>query len=150
MLQATLKVNKNQPKRVVDLLSKLLPIEGSTIGLLGLAFKPFTDDMREAPSIIISNELNKLGAKVTGYDPKATETAKQVLPHVTIVETIEDLIKDADALIVVTEWPEFKNLQPEDLKSMKGNVIIDGRRCLEWEKFHKEGYKIKVIGQSSP
>jgi UDPglucose 6-dehydrogenase len=150
LLDVTVRTNIQQPLRAIDLLSNFIDINGKIIGLLGLAFKPETDDMREAPSVIIANKLRELGAIVKGYDPIAKDTAKKALPNITHTDSISELIQDCDAVVLVTEWKEFKTLKPNDFKSMRGNVIIDGRRILDWKVLIDAGYQMKVIGQAIP
>ncbi|MHA2251110.1 MAG: UDP-glucose dehydrogenase family protein [Candidatus Kariarchaeaceae archaeon] len=147
LLEATVKTNDLQPLRAVQLLRENIEISGKRIALLGLAFKPETDDMREAPSIPLVKELLSQGATVIGYDPIAKTTAPLYLPpEFILAQTSSEAIQDADAVILVTEWQEFKELTPVNFSSMKGRVIIDGRRIFDAEDFKKAGYSISVIG----
>jgi len=150
ILKATLATNASQPLRSVELLASLMPLTGKTIALLGLAFKPDTDDMREAPSVIIAEKLIQEGAKVKGYDPIAKETAEIALPQIQHCHSVPEVLEGSDAVILVTEWDEFKNLQPIDLSSVSQKIIIDGRRALNWKEFREAGFIIKVLGQSVP
>jgi UDPglucose 6-dehydrogenase len=123
LLKSVLKVNDLQPLKMVELLKKHINIDGKTIGLLGLAFKKGTDDLREAPSLIIIEELLKLGAKIIAYDPKAMNHAKKILGEkISYAENIKDIINKSDAVLIVTEWDEFKDLD------FGKKIVIDGRR----------------------
>lgn len=148
ILKATLQTNQHQPLRAVNLLQEMLDISGKTIALLGLAFKPETDDMREAPSILIANKLRDLGAEVKGYDPIAKETAEMAIPKITHCHSYTEAVENADAAILVTEWNEFKSLTPRDLKGMKQNILVDGRRVLDKQIFRDAGFKMRTIGQA--
>lgn len=150
ILSAVLGINELQPMRAIQLLEGLMDIKGKRVALLGLAFKPDTDDMREAPSIVIANELLSKGAVVVAYDPIAKDTAMAVLPNITHSNSAEEALKDADAVIVVTEWKEFNNLSSKDFAIMRGKNIIDGRRVLDWKELINNGFNVKVIGQSPP
>ncbi len=137
ILESVIEVNEKQKLKPVEKLLKHIPdLEGKTIAVWGLAFKPETDDMREAPSIPIIKKLISLGAKVRAYDPVATKNALKVfsreieeLPgRIYFASSKEDALEGSDALILVTEWDEFKNL---DFDKLKGKVVIDGRNL--WE-----------------
>lgn len=146
-LDTSISVNKLQPLRAVELLEQMIVIKDKKIALLGLAFKPETDDMREAPSVIIATDLIRKGAKVVGYDPIAKETAKISMPNETqLCNSISEVLHEADAAILVTEWKEFLSLDIDDFSIMKSKVIVDGRRILDWQKLEENGMKIKVLG----
>jgi UDPglucose 6-dehydrogenase len=118
------------------------------IGLLGLAFKPNTDDMRDAPSIDISNSLVAAGARVRGYDPVAHETAAPLMPAIEICEDVYDMADGCDALVVVTEWNEFKQLDLEKLKGLlKSPVIYDGRNIYDPSLMKQMGFAYRAIGR---
>ena len=131
LLETVEKVNAAQPLRVVEFCKQELGnLKGKRIAILGLAFKPDTDDMREARVIPIINQLTEAGAKVTAYDPVAIPAAKTIFKNK--IEYAQSAIKcltNADCCIIVTEWNEFKTLKPEDFTAnMKQPVLIDGRR----------------------
>jgi len=132
----------------VQMVNDMIELKGKTVALLGLAFKPETDDMREAPSIAIASSLKSKGAIVKGYDPIAKETAEIAIPDIIHCQSLQMAVEDADVIILVTEWDEFKNLQPKQLEKMSGNIIIDGRRVLNKELFSNAGFKIKILGQN--
>jgi UDPglucose 6-dehydrogenase len=123
-------------------------LEGKTVGLLGLAFKPNTDDMREAPSIEIASALCSAGANVRAYDPVAVENARGLLPKVEMYNDPYAMAQDAHALVVVTEWNEFKQL---DLKrihaAMKTPIVFDGRNIYNPEDLRGLGFTYRGIGR---
>jgi UDPglucose 6-dehydrogenase len=120
LLKAVLNVNDFQPLKMVELLKKHISIEGKTIGLLGLAFKKGTDDLREAPSLIIIDELIKQKAKIIAFDPKAMKHFKE--SKIILAKNKEEVIYKSDAILIVTDWDEFQNIDA------KGKIIIDGRK----------------------
>jgi len=150
ILNDVMSVNYDRRKTVVSHLEKLLSgdLKGKTIGLLGLAFKPNTDDMRDAPSIDISNSLIAAGAKVRGYDPVARKTAAPLMPAVEIFDNVYKMAKGCDALVIVTEWNEFKQL---DLVKVKGllncAVIYDGRNIYDPAAMKEMGFAYRAIGR---
>lgn len=123
-------------------------LEGLSLAILGLAFKPNTDDIRDAPSIKIIQSLINLGAKLTLYDPKANENAKKIFPNLEFTNSVYQAINGKDAAIIVTEWPEFKEM---DLKNVKKNlkrpIIIDGRNLFDVAKMKKMGFKYFSVGR---
>ena len=150
LLQSVMRINDHQAIRMVELTEeKIGDLKDKKIAILGLSFKPETDDMRNAPSIKIIENLLKKGAKVFGYDPEAMKEAKKeqwIGEKITYVESIDEALKEADACLLVTDWKIFKELQPEIFKQMKKPVIIDGRRIYDYEKFSKEGIQYAGIG----
>lgn len=146
------KVNKNQK---LVLVNKVLnyygnDLKGKHFAIWGLAFKPNTDDMREAPSIIIINELLKHGATVSAYDPAAKETAEYYLKNtIKYCDNEFDALENADALLILTEWNEFRNPDFEDIASkLKEKVIFDGRNIFSPEKLKSTGFKYFSIGRN--
>lgn len=122
LLDATLEVNMRQPLRLISLLEKHMNVKGKTIAVLGLAFKPNTDDVREASSIIIVRELIARGARVRAYDPKAIDNFRPMFPDITYCSGAQQCLESADAVMVVTEWSEFAN------PKLYGNLlVVDGR-----------------------
>jgi len=130
LLKSVISVNERQKLRVVEKVAKYYnSLEGVSVGVLGLAFKPGTDDMREAPSITVINELLKQGARVYAYDPVATENAKRIFgDKIIYLDSGEEVVKTAECVILLTEWEEFEKLNYE---LFKGKVVIDGRNL--WE-----------------
>ena len=123
-------------------------LKGKTVGILGLSFKPDTDDMRDAPSIVIINELLKQGAIVNAYDPIAMEKAKKIMPNINYCKSAIDAAKDAEVVIIVTEWNEFKQLDLADLKEvMKAPNLVDGRNVYDPQKAHDLGFNYLGVGR---
>jgi UDPglucose 6-dehydrogenase len=124
-------------------------LKGRTIAVWGLAFKPQTDDMREAPSIVIINKLLKAGAEVRAYDPVALETARQVFgTSIAYAHTQYSVLKNADALVLATEWNEFRNPDFSRVKSLlKKPVIFDGRNQYSLEEMRELGFTYYSIGR---
>lgn len=140
LLDAVIAINERQPQQILDILDKRLADVGkSRIGILGLAFKPGTDDMRESPSIPIVRELQKRGARMKAYDPVAKTEAMHLFgtDHITYTDSLEDTVKDVDAVVLLTRWPEFKGVG-ELLKKMgQAPLMIDGRRMLDKDAFDR-------------
>lgn len=149
LLSAVIEVNDRQKQRVMDKLTDNLgDLSGKRIALLGLSFKPGTDDMREASSIFLAHRLEEAGAEVTGYDPVAAQTAAEVLPDVALADSALAAVDQADAAVVVTEWPEFADLDwSAAALAMSGNLVIDGRNCLPADALLAAGLVIESIGR---
>ena len=147
LLSAVIEVNELQKRRVIGKLTRHLgPLRGKTVALLGLAFKANTDDMREAPSIVLASRLLAEGAEVRAWDPVA-DGAK--LPKgVEIVGSVADAVRGADAAVIVTEWDELKGLASEATRSAMANpLIIDGRNLLDPEETRRAGFAYEGIGR---
>jgi UDPglucose 6-dehydrogenase len=145
LLESVENVNHTQPLKAVQFCKQQLgDLEGKKIAILGLAFKPDTDDMREARVIPIIKQLLKEGANIIAYDPVAISTAKTIFNNkIQYATSALDCIKNVDCCIIVTEWPEFKRLTPADFTAnMKKPILIDGRRIYDPETFNK---KMKFI-----
>jgi len=148
LLETVENTNESQPLRAVQLCKSLLgDLKGKRISILGLSFKPNTDDMREARSIPIINQLLKEGANVSAYDPAAILAAKEIFENtIQYAGSAIECMRNADCCILVTEWDEFKKLTPKDFtKNMKRPVLIDGRRIYDPKKFTEE-LKFAAIG----
>ena len=146
------KVNKAQKHVLVKkVLKHFGDIKGKHFAVWGLAFKPNTDDMREAPAVVVINELLKLGASVSAYDPAAMETTKFYLKDtITYAENEKDALKNAEALLIMTEWNEFRNPDFDMLKKeLKNPVIFDGRNIFTVEKMQEAGFKYYSIGRQA-
>jgi UDPglucose 6-dehydrogenase len=148
LLQAVMEINRYQRRKIIFKLRELLgDLKGKVVGLLGLSFKPNTDDMREAPSIDIARWLRAEGALVKAYDPVAMSGASRALSDVQLAEDPYELAEDCDALVVVTEWNEFKQLELERIKAlMKQPVIVDGRNVYESDRMNSLGFHYRGIG----
>lgn len=148
LFEAVHRINEKQKIVVVEKLKSVLPINGTTIAIWGLSFKPKTDDIREAPSLKIIEELQKLGAKINAFDPVATENAKKVLKDVAFFNDPYETIRGCDALIVATEWDEFRNPDMKVIKSLlKKPVIVDGRNIYDPAEMKKLGFTYIGIGR---
>ena len=140
--------NERRPRLVERLIEVIGPVEGKTIGLLGLAFKPNTDDMRDAPSIDIANSLLERGATVKGFDPVAMEVAEPLMPDVKLVKNAYKLFAGCDGVIVCTEWNEFVQLDLERVRdSMNSPMVIDGRNIYQPEKMKELGFTYHGVGR---
>jgi UDPglucose 6-dehydrogenase len=139
LMEAVLDINDDQAIRLVDMAEELAgKLTGKRITLLGLAFKPGTDDMREAASLRVVEELRKRGVTdIVGYDPKAIETARIELGDtIQYASSVEDALKDSECALLITEWEEFKELTPDDFKKhMKSPCVVDGRRIFGFDEF---------------
>jgi UDPglucose 6-dehydrogenase len=149
ILQSVENVNEEQKKSLLPKIKKLLPdLNGKTIAIWGLAFKPKTDDMREAPSVVVIGQLQNEGARIRAFDPVAQESAKKMLNDVEYVNDPYDAIKDADMLVIVTEWNEFRNLDKERMKELlKQPNIIDGRNVYGPNEMKKLGFNYIGVGR---
>jgi UDPglucose 6-dehydrogenase len=154
IVRAAIDANEKQKMRMVYKIKKeMKSLEGKTFSVLGLAFKKNTDDMREAPSITILKELFILGARFRVYDPKAMEKAKKCFDELKIqaIEYCEDeydASKDADAIIIMTEWNQFRSLDLDKIKSrMKGNYFFDLRNIYNNESMLGKGFKYFSVGR---
>ncbi len=149
LLHAVMKINTRQRRAVVRKLEEALGgLEGKTVGLLGLAFKPNTDDMREAPSIHIARMLQTAGAHVRAYDPIAMQVAARVALEVELAEDAYALAEGCDAIVVVTEWNEFKNLDLARIRELMNRpVLIDGRNIYEPAMMKELGFYYRGVGQ---
>jgi UDPglucose 6-dehydrogenase len=152
LLQATLEVNAAQRQMVIQKLQeKLYILKGRTIGLLGLAFKPDTDDLRDAPSLHIAERLLQMGARVKAYDPIANAACRQQRPDLKIryCDSALELAADADALVLVTEWKEFHGLDLAELAgAMASPILVDGRNLFVPETAMAAGFDYSGIGRS--
>lgn len=148
LLKEVEKINEDTKKRFVrKIRSVLWNLKGKTIGVLGLAFKPNTDDMRFAPSIDIINTLLNEEAKIRAYDPKAMEKAKDLLPGVEFCSGPEEVAINADLLAIITEWEEFKQLNLKRIKNlMRLPIICDGRNIFERSEVEKLGFTYIGVG----
>ncbi len=151
LLNAVIEVNELQKRRVIGKLQKHLgTLVGSTIALLGLAFKPNTDDMREASSLVLSARLQADGAQVRVYDPVAEDEARHLIGGVHFASDALDAVAGADAVVLVTEWDEFASLDWAAVaERMAGTLIVDGRNALDDEAIRSAGLTYEGIGRGS-
>jgi UDPglucose 6-dehydrogenase len=149
LLNSVIEVNELQKRRVIGKLTKHLgSLVGKRIALLGLAFKPNTDDMREASSLVLSARLQGEGAEVVAYDPVAADAAADLLTATEFAGTAEEALDGADGAILVTEWPEFADLDWAAMaEKMRNPVLIDGRNFLDPEAIRAAGFHYEGIGR---
>ena len=149
LLNDSNEVNNRQPLVALQLARRILgTLKGKRIAILGLSFKPDTDDIREAVSLTIIKKLLEEGGTVVAYDPAAMENVSKVFGNkIDFAKTAMNAIEKAECCIIVTEWEEFRKLRPEDFKSkMKNSVIIDGRRIFDPHIFDGKVSKFEAIG----
>lgn len=146
IVMAAREVNKRQRERVVEkLLGELKILKGRTIGLLGLAFKPNTDDLRDAPAVDVAKRLIERGARVKAHDPVAMDRFRQEHPacDILLCASAEEVAEGCDALVLITEWPEYRELDWERLaKSMRSAVVLDGRLVLDRARLARAGFRV--------
>jgi UDPglucose 6-dehydrogenase len=149
LLTAVIEVNELQKRRVIGKLHKHLGgLAGKRVALLGLAFKPNTDDMREASSLVLSARLHADGASVVAHDPVAEEQARSMVSGIEFADSPLAAIEGADAVVLVTEWREFLELDWSTVAAgMNGNVIVDGRNALDPEAVRAAGLIYEGIGR---
>jgi UDPglucose 6-dehydrogenase len=149
LLRAVMDINRDQRRQVVLKLRALLgTLDEKVIGVLGLAFKPNTDDMREAPSVEIIHLLKSEGARIRVYDPVSMVNAERYLHDVTLCQDAYEVAKGADALVVVTEWNEFKHLSLPRLKeAMRQPIVVDGRNIYDPEEMRAVGFTYRGMGR---
>jgi UDPglucose 6-dehydrogenase len=149
LLTAVIEVNELQKRRVMSKLQKHLgSLVGTTVALLGVAFKPQTDDMREASSLVLAARLQADGARVRAYDPVAAGEAGTLMVGVDFADSALEAIEGADACVLVTEWEEFASLDFSELaRRMRGNVLVDGRNFFDRASVEAAGLTYEGIGR---
>ena len=149
LLYAVMDINCDRRPLAVERVKEIVgDLDGKIVGLLGLSFKPNTDDMRDAPSIDIANLLLAEGAKVRAYDPVATEVAQAILPEIEMASDVYCMAQGCDAIIVITDWNEFKNIDLHQISQvMRQPVIIDGRNIYDPEMMENLGFRYRGFGR---
>ncbi len=149
LVKSAIQVNNLQKLRPVEKLRKAVPvIKGKTVAVLGLAFKPNTDDIREASAITVINEIQKMGGRIKAYDPAAMAVARKVLKDVDYTDNVYDAVKNVDAVVMVTEWEEFRQMNLARVKElMNGNIFIDGRNVFDYDSMTRLGFEYYCIGK---
>ena len=149
LLKEVEKINELRPVKFVDKMKNVLwNLKGKKIGILGLSFKPDTDDVREAPSLKIIKLLKKEGAEVEAYDPVAAQNAKKVIPDLQCVSSPYELARGANAIALITEWEEFLNLDWKKMKDlMETPLVFDGRNVLQGRKLASLGFEYYPVGK---
>jgi UDPglucose 6-dehydrogenase len=151
LLRAVIEINLNRPRQMVAKMAEAMgSLRGRVVAILGLAFKPNTDDMRDARSIDLIKELLQEGAVVRAYDPIAIENAKKILPEIQYCSRSYEVVEGADALVLVTEWSEFRFLDLERVKAlMKGNWVFDGRNVYDPDRMRRCGFEYHGMGRGA-
>jgi UDPglucose 6-dehydrogenase len=149
LLRAVMDINRDQRRQIIHKLRELLgTLDEKVIGVLGLAFKPNTDDMREAPSVELIHLLQSEGSRIRAYDPVAMVNANLYLHDVTLCQDAYEVAREADALVVVTEWNEFKHLSLSRLKeAMRQPIVVDGRNIYDPEQMQMLGFTYRGVGR---
>jgi UDPglucose 6-dehydrogenase len=149
LLNAVIEVNELQKRRLVSKLQKHLgPLRGTRIAILGLAFKPNTDDLREAPSIVLASRLLAEGADVRAWDPVAD--ASRILRGITLCDSVLDAVRGADAAVIVTEWDHLRDFaRPEIRDAMRNPLVVDGRNLLDPAETTKAGFTYEGMGRAT-
>jgi len=150
LLKDVEEINKQAMIKIVEKTEKLLggSVEGKTIGILGLSFKPDTDDMRDAPSVIVINKLLDKGAKIKAYDPIAMDNARKIFKDINFQTDSYAVAKDSDIIVVITEWNEFKQLDLKKIKEqMKTPVLLDGRNIYDPRELQELGFTHAGVGR---
>jgi UDPglucose 6-dehydrogenase len=143
-------INLRRRAHVVTLAAELLDgdVTGKRIGVLGLAFKPNSDDVRDSPALDIAAQLREHGATVSAYDPEANRTAARLRPELDYVDSAVDAVRDADLVLVLTEWSEFRDLDPTAVAALVARpVVVDGRNCLDRDAWTAAGFTVRGMGR---
>ena len=143
-------INLRRRQRVVDLVTEGLggSVEGKKIAVLGLAFKPESDDVRDSPSLDVATRFHDLGAEVVATDPEAIENARRRYPDLTYTTDIDEALRGADAVVVVTEWKQFRAIDPvAALAAVSGTLVVDGRNCLDQAAWRAAGWDYRGLGR---
>jgi UDPglucose 6-dehydrogenase len=149
IVKSVIRVNERQRKRMVEKIVQAVgPVKGKTLGVLGITFKPNTDDIREAPALYIIKKLESQGARIRAYDPAGMEEARKVLKKVSFQENLYEAGRGADALILITEWNPFRTIDWLKMKSLlKRPLVIDLKNIYEPSKMHQWGLKYYCLGR---
>jgi UDPglucose 6-dehydrogenase len=146
-----MEINQKQKEKMIEPLKNYFDgdLKGKTIAIWGLAFKPYTDDIREAPALENITKLLSLGAKVKAYDPEAMENVKEIFgDKIYFAQGEYDAVADADALMIMTEWPVFRTPEFDKLAQLlKNKVIFDGRNLYDLKQMEDEGFTYHSVGR---
>ena len=151
IVETVVKYNAKRKSEMADKILKELgnDLTNKKVSILGLSFKPETDDMRDSPSLDIIPILQENGITVSAYDPVAINEAKKLLKNIEFPNDLETCLENSDALVILTEWNEFRGLLPDYLcKYMKGNIVIDLRNALDPENFINRNFTLVQIGRA--
>jgi len=151
LIEATVQVNDDRKKAMAGKVSGAVSgdLAGKTVGVLGLTFKPNTDDMRDAPSLDIVPALQALGAKIQAFDPEGAHEARQLLPDVDFKDDPYGAAQGADVLVIITEWDQFRALDLHRVKEiMKAPILVDLRNIYRPDEVRSRGFKYASIGRA--
>lgn len=143
-------INLRRRARVVEIVRDGLggPLAGRRVTVLGLAFKPDSDDVRDSPALTVAAQLTDAGAIVVAHDPHAMTNAHRKLPELRLAETVEAAVTGADAVVVLTEWSEYRLLDPDEVAAAcAGRLVVDGRNCLDGERWAAAGWDYRALGR---
>ncbi|KAF0963807.1 UDP-glucose dehydrogenase family protein [Rhodococcus sp. T7] len=142
-------INMRRRTRMVEMAREACgSLLGARVAVLGAAFKPDSDDVRDSPALNVAGQIQLQGATVTVYDPKAMDNSRALFPTLGYANTTLDACEGADVVLVLTEWPEFQKLQPSDLEAVvRKNVLIDGRNCLDPRQWRESGWTYRGLGR---
>lgn len=143
-------VNMRRRTRMVELAARACggSLLGANVAVLGAAFKPQSDDVRDSPALNVAGQLQLNGATVNVYDPKALENARRVFPTLNYAVSVAEACERADAVLLLTEWPEFVDLDPNNLaECVRARVIVDGRNCLDIGRWQRAGWRVLALGR---
>jgi len=149
-LRAADHINLSRRSKVVELAKAALggSLDGAKVAVLGAAFKPDSDDIRDSPALSIAGALHENGAQVTVHDPEALHSVRLRYPHLGTADTVNDVLADADIVLHLTEWKEYREIDPQAVKALvKNPIIIDGRNVLDLETWAKAGWAITYLGK---
>jgi UDPglucose 6-dehydrogenase len=152
LLQQVDEINMAQRQRIIDFTLDAVggSVLGKRIGVLGAAFKPHTDDVRDSPALNVAAALHLRGAQVVVYDPQAGETARRTFPTLSYADSLEEAAAGADALLVLTEWKQFTGADPHRLGDLVAQrAVIDGRNCLNRELWQAAGWDVRALGNNA-
>jgi UDPglucose 6-dehydrogenase len=144
-------INMRRRTRMVELTTKACggSLLGVNIAVLGAAFKPESDDVRDSPALNVAGMLQLNGATVNVYDPKAMENSQRVFPTLNYSTSALEACDRADAVLVLTEWQEFLDLDPEQLSAtVRAKVVVDGRNCLDVQRWQTAGWRVHALGRN--
>ena len=144
-------INMRRRAKMVELATKACgSLLGANVAVLGAAFKPESDDVRDSPALNVAGLLQLNGATVNVYDPKAMENSQRLFPTLNYSTSVVEACERADAVLVLTEWREFVELDPDDLAgTVRAKVIVDGRNCLDATRWADAGWTVYALGKSS-
>jgi UDPglucose 6-dehydrogenase len=142
-------INLRRRTRMVDLATEVLggDVRGRRVAILGLAFKPKSDDVRDSPALDVATSLLAAGAIVTATDPEAIETSRRGHPDLSYVGTVAEAVAGADVVLLLTEWKEYRGLTPADLAGVSGRILLDGRNCLDAAVWRSAGWLYRGLGR---